>query len=264
MDDAILNAATDSAADSFAQTDSIDASGAPAEPRKLVPRRPRLLKPVDAHTPHLDSSSEARPSTHGDEARPALPAIVEALLFASDAPLTAARLAELAECGAREVEVAMLELNEKYEAAQVTFRIAGIAGGYRLMTLAHLSPWVSRLHHSQNLTRLSEAVIETLSVITYRQPITRVDVESVRGVACADAIRRLIEFGLVKVVGKAEIVGRPNLYGTTRKFLDHFGLRDLGELPQMEKAEPPNAAGIDRAGRGEPEEPPARRAATGT
>lgn len=161
--------------------------------------------------------------------------IVEALLLATDAPLTAARLAELADVsGAREVERLIRLLNERYEAAGLSFRVEEIARGYQLLTQPVFHPWLARLDKHRAQSRLSPAAMEALAIVAYKQPIIRADVEAIRGVACGEVLNRLREMGLVKIVGRAEIVGRPILYGTTRKFLDVFGLPDLDGLPPME------------------------------
>jgi segregation and condensation protein B len=161
--------------------------------------------------------------------------VVEALLFASDTPLSAARLAELAGGGtALEVRLHIADLNAKYAACGLSFRIEAIARGYQMMTGPQYRPWVAKLNQHRLQTRLSAAALETLSIVAYKQPVIRAEIEAIRGVACGDVLSRLREMGLVRVVGRAEIVGRPMLYGTTRKFLDVFGLADLDDLPPME------------------------------
>lgn len=161
--------------------------------------------------------------------------IIEALLFASDTPLSANRLAELLGRGSvTAVRLLLAELNDKYVAAGLAFRIVEIARGYQMMTLPAYRPWLVKLHAQRSQTRLSAAALETLSIVAYKQPIIRADIEAIRGVACGEVLNRLREMGLVKIVGRAEIVGRPMLYGTTRKFLDVFGLADLDDLPPME------------------------------
>lgn len=168
-------------------------------------------------------------------AEPTPAQIVEALLFSADTPLSAARLAELSEIGAvREVRRCIDELNERYEAAGLSFRIVEIARGYQMLTLAPFQPWLARLNKHRAQTRLSPAALETLSIIAYKQPVIRADIEAIRGVACGDVLNRLREMGLIRIVGRAEIVGRPLLYGTARKFLDVFGLADLNDLPPLE------------------------------
>jgi segregation and condensation protein B len=161
--------------------------------------------------------------------------VIESLLFSSDTALSAARLADLVEsCTPASVRRHIAALNDKYERAGLSFRIEAIARGYQMMTLPSLRSWVARLEQHRRETRLSAAALETLSVIAYKQPVIRADVEAIRGVACGEVISRLREMGLVRVLGRAEIVGRPLLYGTTKRFLDTFGLADLDDLPPME------------------------------
>lgn len=161
--------------------------------------------------------------------------VIEALLFAADTPLSAARLAELAGMGTtRDVQRHVADLNEKYARAGLSFRIEEIARGYQMLTLPEYRPWLAKLNRQQAQTRLSAAALETLSIIAYKQPVIRADIEAIRGVGSGEVVNRLREMGLIRIVGRAEIVGRPILYGTTRKFLDVFGLADLDDLPPME------------------------------
>ncbi|MFQ5806404.1 MAG: SMC-Scp complex subunit ScpB [Phycisphaerae bacterium] len=161
--------------------------------------------------------------------------IIEAILFSSDAPLSAARLADLAgSCTPAAVRRQIEALNRKYEQMGLSFRIEAIARGYQMMTLADFRPWVAKLNKQRSETRLSAAALETLSIIAYKQPVIRADVEAIRGVACGEVISRLRDMGLIRVLGRAEVVGRPLLYGTTKKFLAVFGLVDLDDLPPME------------------------------
>lgn len=168
-------------------------------------------------------------------AEPNLARVIEALLFSSDTPLSAGRLAELAGMGSStQVRLQIEELNEKYAAAGLSFRIEEISRGYQMLTLPEYGPWLAELNKHQAQTRLSAAALETLSIIAYKQPVIRADIEAIRGVGSGEILNRLREMGLVKIFGRAEIVGRPLLYGTTRKFLDVFGLADLDDLPPME------------------------------
>ncbi len=160
---------------------------------------------------------------------------LEAILFSSDTPLSAGRLAAMLEdCTPARVRKHIDALNEQYEQAGLSFRIEAIARGYQMMTLPEYEPWVAKLNRHRSETRLSGAALETLAIIAYKQPVIRADVEAIRGVACGEVISRLRDMGLVRILGRAEIVGRPLLYGTTRKFLDIFGLEDLDDLPPLE------------------------------
>ncbi|MFH1746988.1 MAG: SMC-Scp complex subunit ScpB [Planctomycetota bacterium] len=161
--------------------------------------------------------------------------VLEALLFSADTPLSGARLADLVgDCTPTRVRQCIDQLNEKYAAAGLSFRIECIARGYQMMTLPRFQPWLAKLNKHRAQTRLSPAALETVSIVAYKQPVIRADVEAIRGVGCGEVLNRLREMGLVKIIGRADVVGRPLLYGTTRKFLDVFGLADIEDLPPME------------------------------
>ena len=184
-------------------------------------------------------NEQAETPRHQDAAEPTLESVVEAVLFASDEPLTAARLADIVETGVRQVRQCIETLNEKYGAANSAFRIEQIAGGYQMLTLSIYNPWLKKLLRVRSDTKLSAAALETLAIIAYKQPIIRADIEAIRGVACGEMIRNLMYKGLVKIVGRAEVIGRPMLYGTTRKFLETFGLNSLKDLPKAEELKKP-------------------------
>ena len=131
------------------------------------------------------------------------------------------------------------QLNAKYEKMGCAFRIETIAGGLQMLTLPEYNAWLKKLIKVRGETKLSPAALETLAIIAYKQPMMRVDIESVRGVAVGEMVRQLIDKGLVKIVGRAEELGRPLLYGTTRKFLETFGLGSLKDLPTAEDLKKP-------------------------
>ncbi|MBI5722346.1 MAG: SMC-Scp complex subunit ScpB [Planctomycetes bacterium] len=161
--------------------------------------------------------------------------MVEAVLFGSDIPLTPARLAEVADLPMKEVRKAVAELNERYEKMGCSFRIDSVAGGYQMLTLPEYHQVLERLIDTRKESRLTQASMETLAIVAYRQPIIRADVEAIRGVACGEVLRGLMEKQLVKIAGRAEVVGRPMLYGTTKHFLEVFGLNSLEDLPKAEE-----------------------------
>lgn len=223
-----------------------------------------VAESVEDTQPAADAASDAQPvdadeAVSDESAEDAIEPgqIIEALLFSSDTPLNAARLADLSGVGsAKQVREQIEALNAKYESAGLSFRVECIARGYQLLTLSAYQPWLAKLNKHRDQTRLTPAALETLSVVAYRQPVIRADIEAIRGVACGEVLNRLREMGLVRIIGRAEIVGRPMLYGTTRKFLDTFGLADLDDLPPMEslklrraekrvEAEPESAADAD-------------------
>ena len=161
-------------------------------------------------------------------------AVVEAMLFSTDTPLTAKKVADVGRlAGQREVKKAVETLNDRYRQAGCAFYIEQLAGGYQMMTLPQYNEVLSRLFQARKETRLSQAAMETLSVIAYRQPVMRADIEAIRGVACGEVLRGLLDKQLVKIVGRAEVLGRPMLYGPTKYFLKTFGLADLEHLPNV-------------------------------
>ncbi len=158
---------------------------------------------------------------------------VEAVLFSLGEPVGLQRLREVLggpELGA--LRGALEALRMSYEQRGGGFRLVEVAGGYQLRTIPQVSTWVSRAREVKPL-RLSRAAVETLSIVAYRQPVTRQEVEKVRGVDSGGILRSLIERGLVRVAGRSKDPGRPLLYGTTRSFLEMFGLRDLSDLPTL-------------------------------
>jgi segregation and condensation protein B len=171
----------------------------------------------------------------GELAREPELARVEAALFLADEPLTARRLAALA--GLADAAAARrlaARLRGLYAADGTAFAVEELAGGYQLLTRPEFHPWLSRLRRHAPETQLSPAARETLTIVAYRQPITRADVEAIRGVGCGPVLTQLMEKGLVRLAGRDDSLGRPALYETTRKFLQLFGLRSLKDLPPAE------------------------------
>jgi len=167
--------------------------------------------------------------------------VIEAILFASDEPLSADRLVNISQFngGVKQVKKCIETLNQQYIETGRAFRIEEIAGGFQMMTLPEYNNWLKNLLRQREDNKLSPAALETLAIIAYKQPIIRADIESIRGVACGEMVRSLMYKGLVKIAGKAEILGRPLLYGTTKKFLEIFGLNDLRDLPKAEELKQP-------------------------
>jgi segregation and condensation protein B len=164
--------------------------------------------------------------------------IVEAVLFASEAPLTAAEIARASgDLSAKDVVQAIGELCHEYEAEDRSVQIYPLGEGYQILTRPEYAPYLERFDSITRTNKLSRAALETLAIIAYRQPVSRLEVEEVRGVSAAGVLRNLHERGLIEVVDRAEGLGRPLLYGTTKRFLDHFGLRALEDLPQPENLE---------------------------
>lgn len=163
-----------------------------------------------------------------------LKTIVEALIFASPEPLTLKALVKLLEAEPKEDVIAAVDaLKQDYQAPR-GLQLVEVAGGYQIVTRPELHEWVRRLFHERTTQKLSVAALETLAVIAYRQPVTAPEITEIRGVNASGVIGTLVERRLVKVVGRKQVVGRPFLYGTTREFLERFGLNDLSDLPKVE------------------------------
>lgn len=168
-----------------------------------------------------------------------LPQRIEALLMATDRAIPATKLSELlGKVGAKPVHQAIVQLNELYTQTQRSFRIESLAGGYQILTLPQYAEVVTALRKSRESAKLTPAGIETLAIVAYRQPITRAQIEAIRGVASGEVLRSLMERHLIKIVGRAEELGRPMLYGTTKAFLETFGLASLKDLPRVEELKP--------------------------
>ena len=162
-------------------------------------------------------------------------AALESLLLTTHHPLTAGRIAEVLDLpSTKPIRKAIKQLNEAYAATGRGFRVEQVAGGFQILTLPEFGDLLKKFHQKEVDAKLTKAAIETLAIIAYKQPILRADVESIRGVACGETIRSLMEKHLVKIAGRAEEPGRPILYGTTKRFLELFGLNSVKDLPQPE------------------------------
>jgi segregation and condensation protein B len=172
--------------------------------------------------------------------------LLEALLLSTHHPLTAGRLGELLDLDStKPVRRAIRALNESYESTDRAFRVEQVAGGYQILTLPEFGEALKKLHLREADAKLTKAALETLAIIAYKQPILRADIEAIRGCACGETIRSLMEKHLVKIAGRAEEPGRPILYGTTKRFLELFGLNSLRDLPQPESGKPNPLATAD-------------------
>lgn len=205
-------------------------------PLGTATRRPSAVRPGNAQRP---AAFRFRPPADepptDPHARDAGLARLEAVLLIADEPLPARRLADAAGLAdAAEARAAVERLRALYDADGTAFQVAEIAGGYQLLTRPAVAPWLARLKRTGHDLRLTPAALETLAVIAYRQPVMRADVEQVRGVACGEVVRQLMEKGLVRVAGRHDSLGRPQLHGTTKKFLQAFGLNTLKDLPEVE------------------------------
>ena len=164
----------------------------------------------------------------------ALKGILEALLFVTAEPIPVTRfLALLGAVTKQDVDQALASLAQDYEQEGRGLQLAEVAGGYRIVTKAEFAPWLKRLEKVKSPSKLSRSALESLAIIAYKQPIVRAEVEQIRGVETSGVIRTLLERKLVRIVGRKEEPGRPIMYGTTKFFLEHFGLRDLSQLPPL-------------------------------
>ncbi len=164
-------------------------------------------------------------------------AILEALLFVADEPLTPDQVSGIfGDRDADEVRAMVRVLNGKYGSEGSALQVEEVAGGFRLTTRPDLAEWVQRLNRVRP-ARLSRAALETLAVIAYRQPLTKAEIEGVRGVSADGVLRTLLERELIRIVGRKPEPGRPILYGTSRAFLEHFGFKDLTDLPTLREIE---------------------------
>ena len=161
---------------------------------------------------------------------------MEAVLFVADEALPVKRLVQLATLAdAEEAQELILRLNLAYDASGSTFRIERVATGLRLLTRREFVFWLDKLHQRQAALKLTPPMLETLAIVAYRQPLTRADVEAVRGVQSAEMLKQLMERELVRIAGEDDSLGRPFLYETTRKFLEVYGVQSLDELPMADR-----------------------------
>jgi segregation and condensation protein B len=158
---------------------------------------------------------------------------LEAVLLLAREPVNSRKLAQFANLAdGTQARTLVRRLNERYDAAGRAFRVEQVAGGFQLLTRRKFAPWLRRLAHIPGESRLSAPALETLSVIAYRQPVPRADIEAIRGVNCGEILRQLMERDLVRIGGRSEELGRPFLYATTKRFLQVYGLIHLDDLPR--------------------------------
>jgi len=158
---------------------------------------------------------------------------VEALLFASEEPISIEKLRECSGASAKTVKEVLSRLAEEYDEQGRAFELKEVAGGFQLYTRREFSDVVAKLHKGKRATKLSRAALETLAVVAFRQPVTKAVIESVRGVNADGVVNTLLDRGLIQVVGKAKGLGGPLLYATTKEFLRYFHLRNIDELPRV-------------------------------
>ena len=160
--------------------------------------------------------------------------VVEALIFVSGDPIPLRRLVEVLEVPEEEVKTAIEALVERYLQTGAGIQVLEVAGGYQLRTRPIHSAYVNRFLERKRKSTLSGPALETLAIIAYKQPISRTEIEAIRGVGVDGVLKSLLDKRLIKVVGVKEVPGRPNLYGTTKQFLEYFGINSLNDLPPVE------------------------------
>jgi segregation and condensation protein B len=180
--------------------------------------------------------------------------IVEALLFVATEPLSLDRLRDLLDGVERSrLSAAIDDLREAYRRGNHGLAIVEVGGGYEMVTVGEAAPWIRKMAATKSAPRLSKPALETLAIVAYKQPLTRPEIEAIRGVDVAGVVKTLMDRRLVKIVGRKDVAGRPMMFGTTKEFLQAFGLKDLSDLPTLRDfaeiarasdplAEPPDAA----------------------
>jgi len=165
-----------------------------------------------------------------------LKGILEALLFISDKPLVLISIQEVIEgIDAETVKKLMEELQTEYRQRKCGLAINEVAGGYQMSTFPEYASYIKKYYRLRHKEKLSGPALETLAIVAYKQPVTRLDIESIRGVNVDGVIASLIDKGLIRIAGRKDVIGRPFVYGTTRQFLEYFGLKSLQDLPKMEE-----------------------------
>ncbi len=162
--------------------------------------------------------------------------VIESLLFVHEHPLTVDNIVKIMgdEAGKKEIKETLMELLAEYQGMGRSFQLVEVDGGYQFRTKAAYARWIKNLRKVKP-TRLSQSALETLAIVVYRQPIVRAEIEHIRGVDSGWVLNSLLEKGLIKILGRKEVAGRPLVYGSSRRFLEIFGLRDLSALPTLEE-----------------------------
>jgi len=162
--------------------------------------------------------------------------VVEALIFASSKPLTPAEIRKVTKVlSVAQIEKIVTELKEDYQKSERCFELLEIAGGYELSTRKEFAPWILKIELQRKARQATQSALETLAILAYKQPLTRAEIEALRGVDTSGVLSTLMEKNFIKIVGKKEVPGRTFMYGTTEKFLEHFGLKELQDLPSIDE-----------------------------
>ncbi|MFH1801072.1 MAG: SMC-Scp complex subunit ScpB [Candidatus Omnitrophota bacterium] len=162
--------------------------------------------------------------------------VVEALIFASSKPLTPAEIRKVTKVlTVGQIETIVAELKEDYQRSERCFELLEIAGGYELSTRREFAPWILKIELQRKARQATQSALETLAILAYKQPLTRAEIEALRGVDTSGVLNTLMEKNFIRITGKKEVPGRPFMYGTTEKFLEHFGLKELRDLPSIDE-----------------------------
>lgn len=185
-----------------------------------------------------EPTTEPEPASNSDDKKarvtPLLRRQVEAILFASEQPVSPRRIASALKERDALIKAAVRDLTAEYDLQNRAFGVVEIAGGFQILTRPEYGELIGKLYEQGRQTRLSQAALETLAIVAYKQPVMRVEVEDIRGVGVQPMLKHLLDMGLLRVVGRSDALGRPLLYGTTRKFLITFGLKSPKDLPSVE------------------------------
>lgn len=174
--------------------------------------------------------------------------IIEAILLTAEVPVSPGRLVDLLDgFNGRDIRQAIDALKEQYDRGEHGFTIAEVGGGFQLATRQDLAPWIRKFHRDRSQVRLSQAALETLAIVAFKQPLTRIEVDAIRGVNSGGVLHTLMENDMVRIVGRSDAIGKPMLFGTTREFLVHFGLKTLADLPKPKELEELLAEGEQKA-----------------
>ncbi len=161
--------------------------------------------------------------------------ILESLLFINEKPIEITELAQVIGTGRKDIETALEAVRQEYSQRNSGICLIKIAGGYQMCSAPDNETWVRKMYQERNKQKLSTASLETLAIVAYKQPVTRVEIEAIRGVNVDNMVRKLSELGLIKIAGRKDVVGKPFLYITTRNFLEYFGINSLKDLPKLEE-----------------------------
>ncbi len=164
-----------------------------------------------------------------------LKSILESILFVNERPVSAEDIAKYLDFEKEEVLSAFEKLKDEYEQRESGLSIVSVSGGYQMCTAPQNSEWIKKIYKERFKRKLSPASLEVLAIVAYKQPVTKLEVEAIRGVNCDQVVKGLLNIGLIKIKGRKDVIGRPFLYGTARKFLEYFGLNSLSDLPRREK-----------------------------